>query len=99
MDAIIQAQLNGIETALNRLVDSIASYNPSIQAASTLLEADNELQNGLKQRESPITYLKLLIELIVLINCPQYKLTRATPPASIRSARLSPVRTSRSHPT
>lgn len=51
MNAVIQTQLDGIETALNALVDSISSYNPSIQAASTLLQADVDLQGGLKQRE------------------------------------------------
>jgi len=49
MDTILQTQLNRIETALNTLIDSIASYNPSISATSALLSADDELNRGLKQ--------------------------------------------------
>ena len=49
MNTIIEAQLERVETALNILVESIASYNPSILAASALLSADDDLNNGLKQ--------------------------------------------------
>ena len=49
MNTIIEAQLDRVETALNTLVESIASYNPSIPAASALLSADDDLNNGLKQ--------------------------------------------------
>ena len=52
MNETVQAQLDRIETALTSLVDSIASYNPSIPAASNLLQADIELQDRLKQRTS-----------------------------------------------
>ena len=50
MNAIIQNQLDRVETALNTLIESIASYNPSIPAANALLAADDDLNNGLKQR-------------------------------------------------
>lgn len=49
MNNIIQAQLDSVETALNTLIDSIASYNPSIPAANALLAADDDLNKGLKQ--------------------------------------------------
>ena len=49
MNAIIQTQLDRIESALTSLVDSIAAYSPSTVAANTLLAADDELQVGLKQ--------------------------------------------------
>ncbi|KAI9847561.1 MAG: hypothetical protein M1837_002135 [Sclerophora amabilis] len=49
MDAILQAQLLRVETALNTLIDSISSYTPSTQAAVALLEADDELSNQLEQ--------------------------------------------------
>ncbi|KAL9099597.1 MAG: hypothetical protein Q9163_004928 [Psora crenata] len=49
MNTILQAQLDSIETALSTLIDSIASYNPSIPAAQTLLSADSSLQEGLRQ--------------------------------------------------
>ncbi|CAF9930467.1 hypothetical protein IMSHALPRED_008184 [Imshaugia aleurites] len=49
MNTIIQAQLDRVETALNTLIESIASYNPSIPAANALLAADDDLNNGLKQ--------------------------------------------------
>ena len=50
MNTIIQTQLDRVETALNTLIESIASYNPSIPAANALLAADDDLNNGLKQR-------------------------------------------------
>ena len=49
MNTIIQTQLDRVETALNTLIESIASYNPSIPAANALLAADDDLNNGLKQ--------------------------------------------------
>ncbi|KAI9877964.1 MAG: hypothetical protein M1830_002332 [Pleopsidium flavum] len=49
MNAILQAQLDRVETALTTLVESITSYNPSITAASDLLSADDELTKGLEQ--------------------------------------------------
>ena len=49
MDAIIQGMLDGVETALNTLIDSITSYNPSVAAAADLLAADDELNKGVKQ--------------------------------------------------
>lgn len=49
MKSIIQAQLDRVESALNTLIESIASYNPSIPAANALLAADDDLNKGLKQ--------------------------------------------------
>ncbi|PSN64724.1 hypothetical protein BS50DRAFT_499110 [Corynespora cassiicola Philippines] len=49
MDAILQAQFQRVEHALTTLVDSIASYNPSPQAAVDLVAADDELSRGLDQ--------------------------------------------------
>ncbi|CAD6588318.1 MAG: hypothetical protein ASARMPRED_003461 [Alectoria sarmentosa] len=49
MNTIILAQLDRVETALNTLIESIASYNPSIPAANALLAADEDLNKGLKQ--------------------------------------------------
>ena len=50
MDATLQKQFERIEAALNTLVDSITTYNPSPQAAIELLAADDELSSGLSQR-------------------------------------------------
>lgn len=50
MNAILQAQLDRVESALSTLIESIASYNPSIPAANALLAADDDLNTGLKQR-------------------------------------------------
>ena len=55
MNAIIQTQLDRVETALNTLIESIASYNPSIPAANALLAADDDLNNGLKQRMNKLS--------------------------------------------
>ena len=49
MDAILQTQFQRVETALNILIESITSYNPSPQAAVDLVAADDELSNGLEQ--------------------------------------------------
>ncbi len=49
MNDIIQTQLDRVETALTQLIDSISSYNPSIPATSALLNADDELKQGLQQ--------------------------------------------------
>ncbi|KAL8775563.1 MAG: hypothetical protein Q9209_000059 [Squamulea sp. 1 TL-2023] len=48
MNSIIQRQLDRVDTALNTLITSIESYNPSVPAAVDLLAADDELQQGVK---------------------------------------------------
>lgn len=53
MDAQIQAQLDRVEAALNTLIDSITSYNPSPAAAIALSNADDDLTQGLEQRSPP----------------------------------------------
>lgn len=58
MNTIIHAQLDRVETALNTLIESIASYNPSIPAANALLAADDDLNKGLKQRMYKISTSK-----------------------------------------
>ena len=66
MNTIIQAQLDRVETALNSLIDSIASYNPSIPAANALLAADDDLSKGLKlcmgKTSTSATKLRLRLE-------------------------------------
>jgi hypothetical protein len=47
MDETLQAQFQRIEVALGTLVESIAAYNPSPQAAAELIAADDELSRGL----------------------------------------------------
>ncbi|KAI9674193.1 MAG: hypothetical protein M1817_002011 [Caeruleum heppii] len=47
--AVLQKQFQSVEVALNTLVESIASYNPSTEAAVSLIEADDELSRGLEQ--------------------------------------------------
>jgi len=49
MDAVLQKQLDRLETALNKLLDSITTYNPSLPAAHDLLVAEEELSKGLEQ--------------------------------------------------
>ncbi|KAH0556061.1 hypothetical protein GP486_006000 [Trichoglossum hirsutum] len=49
MNNILQSRFERVETALNALLDSISSYNPSTQAAVALVEADDELSKGLEQ--------------------------------------------------
>ncbi|KAF2269080.1 hypothetical protein CC78DRAFT_540137 [Lojkania enalia] len=49
MDVLLNAQFQRVETALNTLVESIASFNPSPQAALDLVAADDDLNRGLDQ--------------------------------------------------
>lgn len=55
MDTILQKQLDRLEIALTKLLDSITTYNPSLPAAHDLLVAEEELSKGLEQRKLPIT--------------------------------------------
>ncbi len=50
MDNTLAEQFDRVEKALGALVDSIAAYNPSPQAAIDLVTADDELSQGLDQR-------------------------------------------------
>jgi len=52
MDQLLTTQFDRVDKALSTLVDSIAAYNPSPQAAIDLVSADDELSHGLDQRMS-----------------------------------------------
>jgi hypothetical protein len=54
MDSVLLTQFQRVEAALSTLVDSIASYNPSHQAALDLVAADDELSRGLDERTEDI---------------------------------------------
>jgi hypothetical protein len=54
MEDILSTQFDRVEKALGTLVDSIAAYNPSPQAAVDLVAADDELSRGLDQRKDPL---------------------------------------------
>jgi len=49
MNAILQEKFDALETALNKLLDSITTYNPSTAAAHELLTAEADLTEGLEQ--------------------------------------------------
>ncbi|KAH7081745.1 mediator of RNA polymerase II transcription subunit 4 [Paraphoma chrysanthemicola] len=49
MEDILSTQFDRVEKALTTLVDSIAAYNPSPQAALDLVAADDQLSQGLDQ--------------------------------------------------
>ncbi|KAK7513075.1 vitamin-D-receptor interacting mediator subunit 4-domain-containing protein [Phyllosticta citriasiana] len=49
MDALLDARFQRVESALNALIDSIASYNPSQSAVLDLVAADEQLSRGLEQ--------------------------------------------------
>ncbi|KAI9704605.1 MAG: hypothetical protein M1820_005518 [Bogoriella megaspora] len=60
MDAKIQSQLTRVEQALNTLIDSITSYNPSPAAALDLVAADDELGEGLNElAEHQANYVRI----------------------------------------
>ncbi|MCJ1364854.1 hypothetical protein MMC16_003971 [Acarospora aff. strigata] len=60
MNDILQSQLDRVETALNTLIDSITSYNPSIPAAIDLLSADDDLTKGLEQPHHQANHAHIL---------------------------------------
>ncbi|GME27324.1 mediator of rna polymerase ii transcription subunit 4 protein [Neofusicoccum parvum] len=49
MEQLLDLRFQRVEAALNTLIDSIASYNPSQQAVVDLVAADDELSRGLEQ--------------------------------------------------
>lgn len=51
MDKYLDARFERVEKALAVLIDSIAKYNPSEKLAEDLVQADQELQQGLKELE------------------------------------------------
>lgn len=55
MNATIDAVFVRVETAFTTLVDSIAAYNPSLQAAGDLIAADDDLARGMDQRALPVS--------------------------------------------
>ena len=56
MDNTLVELFERVEKALGTLVDSIAAYNPSPQAAVDLVTADDQLSQGLDQRTCPQIY-------------------------------------------
>jgi hypothetical protein len=52
MDAILDRRFENVEAALNTLIDSITTYNPSTSAAASLVAADEELNQGLEMRKT-----------------------------------------------
>ena len=48
MDTFLLERLDHVEKALNKAIDSISSYNPSVPAAAELLHADDQLTEGIR---------------------------------------------------
>jgi len=48
MDKLIDSRFERVENALAKLIQSIASYNPSTTLATDLVTADDELTLGLQ---------------------------------------------------
>jgi hypothetical protein len=94
MDSVLQAQFERMEKALSTLVDSIASFNPSPQAAFDLVAADDELSSGLDQRMSQ--QYRIRKSITDRIKCPN---TRPITRASLPSApKLKPSKLNSGHP-
>ncbi|KAF2426229.1 hypothetical protein EJ08DRAFT_736555 [Tothia fuscella] len=49
MDAILDERFQGLETALNALIESITTYNPTITASTNLTTAEDNLTDSLNQ--------------------------------------------------
>jgi hypothetical protein len=76
MEDILSTQFDRVEKALTTLVDSIAAYNPSPQAALDLVAADDQLSQGLDQRKTSLSRDALITD------CRQLPDTKPTMPAS-----------------
>ncbi|KAL8905465.1 MAG: hypothetical protein Q9207_002618 [Kuettlingeria erythrocarpa] len=77
MNAIVQSQLDRVELALNALVSSIESYNPSVPAAVDLLAADTELQRGVKRVAQHQSHYARILQLRSLLDA-QDRQTKST---------------------
>jgi len=56
METMIDGRFQSIETALNDLIESITTYNPSVLAAVDLIAADDNLAESLDQCKSSCIY-------------------------------------------
>ncbi len=110
MDAILQSQLTRIETALNTLLESITSYNPSPAAAAELVAADEQFCLGLElcTFESCLFLLQVLVfsrlvssilAIIVLSSSPTPPVSSTLFPISLRLTLPSPVSTHQTNHT
>ncbi|KAI9717959.1 MAG: hypothetical protein M1828_007051 [Chrysothrix sp. TS-e1954] len=63
MNARLQERFDRVESALDTLVDSITSYNPSVPAAASLLAADDDLTRGLDELSKHQSNYSLLLSL------------------------------------
>ncbi|KAI9804186.1 MAG: hypothetical protein M1825_001588 [Sarcosagium campestre] len=71
MNTILQDHFHRIETALDTLIDSISSYNPSLLAATSLIEADDGLNKGLEKlaaHQTNASQLQSLRETTLLLD-------------------------------
>lgn len=50
MDTVLDGQFQRIDAALEKLINTITTYNPSVPAAEELLQANDDLSNGLETR-------------------------------------------------
>ena len=68
MLSILQTRYQRVEKALNTLIDSITAYNPSITAAEELVAADDEVSEGLEEREYTIVRAFEAVDSRVLVT-------------------------------
>lgn len=57
MDKVLDEQFDSMEIALNVLIESITTANPSISATHDLIAADDGLTEGLTQRKAHLARL------------------------------------------
>jgi hypothetical protein len=68
MDKLIDARFERVEKALQTLITSIATYNPTPAHATDLLTADNELNKGLEQCTRPASLTKTMLTISVSLH-------------------------------
>jgi predicted RNA-binding protein with PIN domain len=80
MEEILDERFHRLETALNVLIESITTYNPSVSAAVDLIAADDNLSEGLDQRKSSASVCTLYCSLPLRSSGPAPSKSRAHPP-------------------
>jgi hypothetical protein len=60
MDAILQESFQNMESAINDLVDSMTTYNPSMAAVQSLQAANEQFSASIATRTSPLRHFPSL---------------------------------------
>lgn len=66
----MESRFLNMETSLNKLIDSMTTFNPSISAAEALMEADQALNDGISTRTLYLNIIKFTSYEVSLLTHP-----------------------------